>query len=192
MIEDLLSADPRITIGEGTYASSPPVLHPHHAGNRIVIGRYCSLARGVTVFAGGNHPLDSASTHPLRLYFGQAGFEDWSAACGDHEAATVIGNDVWIGDGAMVLSGVTVGDGAVIGARAVVAGDVPPYAVVAGNPARPIRMRFDAARVAALLAIRWWDWPRERVAAAASLLSGADIDAFIAFARGAAPGAAHA
>ena len=184
MISQLVVDDARISIGVGTYATSPPVLRPHHPGNRIVIGRYCSLASNVTIFAGGDHPMGRATTHPLALQLGLASYADWSQACGDDRATTTIGSDVWIGDGAMVLSGVRVGDGAVIGARAVVASDVDAYTVVAGNPARPLRRRFDEARIRALLEIRWWDWPAERVAACAELLCGPDIDAFIAHARG--------
>ena len=183
MIRELEVEDPRITVGTGTYATAAPVLQPYHAGNRIVIGKYCSFAHNVTVFAGGNHPLHSVTTHPLMLYLGQASYTDWSAACGDDRAVTVIGSDVWIGDGAMILSGVSVGDGAVIGARSTVAVDIPPYTIVAGNPAQVLRKRFSEAQIAALLEIRWWDWPRERVALTAPHLCSGDVDGFIAVAR---------
>ena len=75
-----------------------------------------------------------------------------------------MGNDVWIGDEAVILSGVTIGDGAIIAARAVVTQDVPPYTIVGGVPARPIRKRYDQASIDQLLALRWWDWPREKLA----------------------------
>lgn len=83
----------------------------------------------------------------------------------DNKGDIVIGNDVWIGYEAVILAGVTIGDGAVIGARAVVAKDVPPYTIVGGVPAKPIRKRFPEEIIAALLELRWWDWPRERIAA---------------------------
>lgn len=185
MITDLVVEDARVSVGTGTYATAMPVLHAHHPGNRIVIGKYCSFARNVTVFAGGNHPLRHVTTHPLMLYFGRATFAEWSEACGDDEDVTVIGNDVWIGDGALILSGVTVGDGAVIGARSTVAADVPPYAVVAGNPARVLRKRFGDAQIDALLGIRWWDWRHEHVASAVPYLCSGNVEAFIAFARAA-------
>ncbi len=183
MIDDLVVDDPRITVGVGTYATTAPVLHAHHPENRILIGKYCSFANNVTIFAGGDHPMLHVTTHPLMLYLGRADYSAWSAACGDDKAVTIVGNDVWIGDGALILSGVTIGDGAVIGARSTVASDVPPYSIVAGNPARVLRRRFSAHQVDALLEIRWWDWPREKIESAAQRICSADIDAFIAFAR---------
>ncbi len=94
-----------------------------------------------------------------------------------------IGNDVWLGHGCTILSGVTVGDGAIVGARAVVTRDVPPYAIAVGSPAREIRKRFSPEQVAAMLEIRWWDWPIEKIDAFGPLLMTPDIDAFIAAAR---------
>jgi len=114
------------------------------------IGAFCSIAADVGIFLGGNH-------HP-----------EW-----------VIGNDVWIGREAVIMSGVTVGDGAVIGAGAVVGRDVPPYTIVVGNPARALRQRFAPEVVERLLAIRWWDWPDERLRRAAGLMQSPDIQAFI-------------
>ncbi len=95
----------------------------------------------------------------------------------------VVGNDVWIGRGAIVRAGVTIGDGAVVGTRAVVTGDVRPYAIVAGDPARELRRRFDDDQIASLLEVRWWDWPAERVRSYAPLLCAGDVDAFLAGAR---------
>ncbi|MEA2220467.1 MAG: hypothetical protein QOJ35_3093 [Solirubrobacteraceae bacterium] len=92
----------------------------------------------------------------------------------------VVGSDVWIARGAVVHGGVRIGDGAVVGARAVVTDDVRPYAVVAGDPAREVRRRFDDEQVAALLDVRWWDWPAERIRAHVELLCAGDVDAFLA------------
>ncbi len=92
----------------------------------------------------------------------------------------VVGNDVWIGRGATIHAGVRIGDGAVVGTRAVVTADVRPYAIVAGDPARELRRRFGDDQVAALLAVRWWDWPPERVRSYAALLCAGDVDAFLA------------
>jgi len=92
----------------------------------------------------------------------------------------VVGSDVWVGHGACILSGIRIGDGAVIGAQAVVSRSVEPYAVVAGNPARQVRLRFSERQVAALLRIRWWDWPYDRIVAELPWLLSPEIDAFIA------------
>jgi acetyltransferase-like isoleucine patch superfamily enzyme len=181
-IPDLTSDDPRVTIGVGTYASSPPLLRPHHANNRIVIGKYCSFAHEVTIFSGGNHPMHFVSMHPLKLYFDQAGMEDWARDCGDEYEVTTIGSDVWLGHGATILGGVNVGDGAVIGSRAVVGSDVPPYGVVAGNPAKLVRKRFSEVQIAALLKLQWWHWPREKIERASRVLCSARLDELLEFA----------
>lgn len=182
-LADLVSDDPRVSVGRASWASSPPILRAHHAGNRIHIGQFCCLGQNVAVFAGGNHPMHQLTQHHLKLYLGVGDFAGWSAACPDNTDITTIGNDVWLGDGCLVLSGVTVGDGAVIGARAVVSRDVPPYAIVAGNPASVIRNRFPDETISRLLQLRWWDWPREDLVACADTLFSDDIDGLAAYAE---------
>ena len=177
------SEDPRISIGAASWAANPPTIRPHHATNRITIGNYCCLGENVTIFAGGDHPTHNITQFHLKLYLGLGGFDDWSAACPGHDDVTTIGNDVWLGDGAIVLSGVTVGDGAAIGARAVVTRDVAPYAIVAGNPAKLVRKRFTDEDIASLLRIAWWNWPREVLVRAAEILSSGDVAALEAFAE---------
>ena len=93
----------------------------------------------------------------------------------DNKGDIVIGNDVWIGYEAVILAGVTVGDGAVVGTRAVVTKDVPPYTIVGGVPAKPIRKRFSEAVIDRLLALQWWDWPEERIAASLEAIQSGDI-----------------
>jgi acetyltransferase-like isoleucine patch superfamily enzyme len=180
MITELVSNDPRVEIGCGTYASGPPLIRPHHPNNRIVIGKFCSLAYDVSIFSGGNHPLDFATTYPLKLYFEIDKFSDWTTDCGDGSATTRIGNDVWIGHGACVLSGANIGDGAVIGARAVVRGDVPSYAIVLGNPAQVIRYRFDQVTISKLLALKWWDWPLDKIKEFAKDISSNNVQNLLA------------
>lgn len=182
-IAPLVSSDPRITVGRYTYG--PPQFKIWSENERIDIGAFCSIAEGVVIFGGGEHRLDWVTTYPLRIALGSPG-----AGSDGHphsKGRTVIGNDVWIGYGAMVVSGVTVGDGACIGAGAVVSRDVPPYAVVVGNPARVVRMRFDEQSIARLLQIRWWEWPIDRIRAFESLLCADDIGAFIAAASAVKP-----
>ena len=135
-------------------------------GDKLVIGKFCSIACGAKfLFTSANHTLRSLSTYPFPLFFEEWGLDQAHVAqAWDNKGDITIGNDVWIGYEAVLLSGVTIGDGAIIGTRAVVTQDVPPYTIVGGVPAKPIRRRFDDATIDALLALRWWDWPREKLA----------------------------
>lgn len=174
-----------ITVGEYTYGHNG--IHVPYWGERgtygnLTIGRYCSIAGGVTVMLGGNHRTDWVTTYPFghihqRVF--PCNVEGHPSTRGDVQ----IGNDVWIGQGATIMSGVTIGDGAVIAANSHVVKDVAPYTIAGGNPARPLRQRFRPDQVESLLAIRWWDWPAEKVAANVELLCDPDIDRFIAAAR---------
>lgn len=175
-IPPLTSTDPRISVGRYTYGS--PLLKVWAEEERIRIGAFCSISDGVVILGGGEHRLDWVTTYPLRIALNSLG-----AGRDGHphtKGSTVIGNDVWIGHAALILSGVSIGDGACIGAGAVVSRDVPPYAVVAGNPARTVRIRYDDSTVARLQAIGWWNWPIERIRAFESMLCSSDIEAFIA------------
>ena len=168
--------DPGIQVGEFTmyndFVHDPRefekknVLY-HYPVNKekLVIGKFCSIAcRAKFLFNSANHTLSSLSTYPFPIFFDEWGLEKSDvAAASDRKGDIVIGNDVWIGYEAVILAGVTIGDGAVIGARAVVTKDVPPYAIVGGVPARVIRSRFPEETVKALLRLKWWDWPAERI-----------------------------
>ena len=133
--------------------------------DRLVIGRFCSIACGAKfLFTSANHSQKSLSTYPFPIFFEEWGLDVQNiTSAWDNKGGIVIGNDVWIGYEAVILSGVTIGDGAVIGARAVVTKDVPPYTVVGGTPAKPIRKRFPEDTISALLKIKWWDWPAEEI-----------------------------
>lgn len=135
-------------------------------GDRLKIGKFCSVACGAKfLFTSGNHSLQSLSTYTFPIFYEQWGLDPKNIRdAWDNKGDIVIGNDVWIGYEAVILSGVTVGDGAVIGTRAVVTKDVPPYTIVGGVPARPIRRRFDPQTIARLEELRWWDWEEERIA----------------------------
>lgn len=167
--------DPLLVVGEHTYGR--PRIVRWDGGTRVVIGKFCSIATGVTVIAGGDHRLDWVTTYPLHAKLNLSGVSP--SDCHISKGDVVIGSDVWIGRGAVILSGVEVGDGAVIGAHSVVAKAVPPYAVVVGNPAAVVSMRFKDEQVRDLLRIRWWDWPLERIVQHAPFLSSADVDGFI-------------
>ena len=134
--------------------------------DKLIIGKFCSIACGAKfLFNSANHTLSSLSTYPFPLLFEEWGLEKKNVADSwDNKGDIVVGNDVWIGYEAVILSGVTIGDGAVIGARAVVTKDVPPYTIVGGVPAKPIKKRFSEESIKKLQSIRWWDWPKEKIA----------------------------
>ena len=145
---------------------------------QLVIGRFCSIACGAKfLFNSANHTLRSLSTYIFPVLFEEWGLdvaripEAW-----DNRGDIVIGNDVWIGYEAVILAGVTIGDGAIVAARAVVTKDVPPYTIVGGVPARPIRKRFPDAEIAQLLELKWWDWPPERIAASIDAIQSGDLE----------------
>jgi len=147
-------------IGDYTYGN--PNLLSWDDKTKLTIGKYCSIAEGVTIILGGGHRMDWITTYPLSVFFDELGScEGHPSTKGDLE----IGHDVWVGYGATILSGIHIGDGAVIAAKAVVTRDVPPYAIVAGNPARIIKYRFDSETIAELLELKWWNWSIETVIA---------------------------
>lgn len=134
--------------------------------DRLIIGKFCSIACGAKfLFTSANHAMSSLSTYPFPLFFEEWGLnrKDVTDAW-DRKGDIVIGNDVWIGYEAVLLSGITIGDGAIIGTRSLVTKDVPPYTIVGGIPAKPIRKRFDEQTIASLIAAKWWDWPKEKIA----------------------------
>lgn len=181
--------DPHIEIGDYTYYDDPDgpehfvakcvLYHYPFIEDRLVIGRFCAIAAGVRfIMNGANHAMSGLSTFPFNIFGGgwEEGFdaETWADAVrGD----TVVGNDVWIGYDATIMPGVTIGDGAVIAAKSVVSRDVPPYAIVAGNPAQTVKRRFDDATVARLLAIGWWNWPPEKISRNLGAIRGGSVDA---------------
>jgi hypothetical protein len=152
------------TIGDHSYG------HPqcYEVGmSRVVIGKYCSISSGVT-FILGNHKMNNVSTYPF-LSFGSSWprsnrlESDHASINPDQQSDLVVGNDVWIGHGATIFSGLFIGDGSVIGANSVVTKSCPPYSIIAGNPSRVIRKRFDDVVIRELLDIKWWNWPDSKV-----------------------------
>ncbi len=180
--------DPSIVVGEYTtyddfvrdprdFQKNNVLYHYPVNHERLSIGKFCSIACGARfLFNSANHALSSLSTYPFPIFFEEWGLpvDDVSRAW-DNKGDIVVGSDVWIGYEAVILAGVTIGDGAIIGARAVVAGDVPPYTIVGGVPARPIRKRFSDDVIEALLELRWWDWRPERIAANLDAIQSGDI-----------------
>lgn len=142
------------------------------------VGKFCSIANA-TIYLGGNHRTDWVSTFPFPAdpdRFPEAKkITDFAVSKGD----VTIGNDVWIGSQAIILSGVTIGDGAVIGAYTVVTKNVPPYAVVVGNPGKIVKYRFDEKTIARLLKIQWWNWPIKKIRENVHLLCSSSMKRFL-------------
>ena len=154
------------------------VLYQYPINNdRLIIGKYCSIACGAKfLFNSANHTMTSLSTYPFPLFFEEWGLEKKNVTnAWDNKEDIVVGSDVWIGYEAVILAGVTIGDGAIIGTRAVVTKDVPPYTIVGGIPAKPIRKRFDDEMISHLLALKWWDWAEERIAQNINLIQSGNI-----------------
>ncbi|MEA4894929.1 MAG: CatB-related O-acetyltransferase [Oscillospiraceae bacterium] len=168
--------NPNITVGDYTmyndFVSDPRLFEKnnvlyHYPVNhdRLIIGRFCSIACGAKfLLTSANHTMNSLSTYPFPIFF-----EDWDldkknvASAWDNKGDIVVGNDVWIGYEAVVLSGVRIGDGAIIGARAVVTKEVPPFTIVGGVPAKEIKKRFDEETINKLQRIEWWNWPDHKI-----------------------------
>jgi acetyltransferase-like isoleucine patch superfamily enzyme len=168
-------------VGDYTYGR-PEILASDAWPCTVEIGKFCSIANGVKIVLDQNHRLDWVTTYPFPI---NADFPEAAEICGHPYANgdVTIGNDVWIGFDAVILSGITIGDGAVIGARSVVSKNVPPYAVVGGSPAKHIKYRFSKDIIAALLAIGWWNWPIEKIRENARFLCSSNISGFIAACR---------
>lgn len=186
-----LVQSPLTEVGEYTYYADPesgPLFERdnilfHYGPGRLVIGRYCGIARGTRFLMGSSSHAMGVSTFPFPM-FGGRWLEAMDVMRGrDLRGDLVVGNDVWIGYSALLLAGITVGDGAVVAAGSVVTSDVPPYAIVAGNPARVVRYRFEEEDRARLLDLAWWTWPVEVVGAHVRDLMSGDVDALARIAR---------
>ena len=176
---------PRIEVGDYSYASAhhppddwaarlAPYLYPF-SPERLILGRFCQIADGVQfITASANHRHDGFSSYPFAIF---GGGTEGRASMPGPGPDTVVGHDVWFGTGATILPGARIGSGAIIGAGTVVGGTVPPYAVVAGNPCRVLRHRFDPDTVARLLDLAWWDWPIAQILASEAAICGGDIAA---------------
>lgn len=180
-------SNPNVIIGDYTYYDDPEdsedferniLYHFPFIGDRLIIGKFCALARGIKfIMNGANHKLEGFSTYPFQI-FGN-GWEKVAPQAGElpYKGDTVIGNDVWIGYEAVMMPGVQVGDGAIIAAKSVVVSDVAPYTIVGGNPAKCIRQRFDDDTIQSLLKIAWWNWDIEKITRNLENIVAADIEA---------------
>ena len=163
-----------IEVGDFTYGK--PIVYQWDRTTKLKIGKFCSIGGNVQILLGGEHHHEWITTYPFDVLLDGM----TAKSKGDVE----IGNDVWIGDDAMILSGVRIGDGAVIGAKALVTKDVQAYEIVGGVPAEHIRWRFGKMREAVRVwRLEWWNWPIEKIAEAEPLLRAGDIDAIEDFDR---------
>ena len=165
----------RVVLGEHSYGM--PIVDTFDGDDtRLIVGRYSAIASSARIVLGGAHPTDRVTTFPLRRRLGLPHVADgFPSSAGD----IVVGNDVWISSAATILAGVRLGDGCVVAAGAVVTRDVPPYAIVAGVPARVLRYRVPPEQRERLLRLAWWDWPDARVRESVSELSSSDVEGFL-------------
>jgi virginiamycin A acetyltransferase len=144
----------RVSIGYKSYCGSPPEIYMWEKDCRVDIGKYCSIANDCKFITGANHRIDWITTYP---FFG----------CKHGHPAPqgniLLGNDIWLGNSVTVGGGVTIGDGAVVATESLVVKDVPPYAIVGGNPAKIIKYRFDETTISNLLKIQWWNWNKKTI-----------------------------
>ena len=175
-------SNPNIIVGDYTYYDDPEgverfndnvLYHFDFIGDKLIIGRFCQIAAGTRfIMNGANHSLEGFSTFPFKI-FGNA----WeniplnSKSKGD----TIVGNDVWIGYGAVIMPGINIGDGAIIASRSIVTADVAPYTIVGGNPAKLIRQRFDDDIVKFLRELQWWNWSIEKISKYANAIALGDL-----------------
>ena len=178
---------PNIQVGEYTYyddIDGPEQFQDHvthhypFLGDKLIIGKFCAIAAGTKFIMGpANHRISSVTTYPFHVFGGV-----WAENTPPHldqlprKGDIVVGNDVWIGRESVILPGVTIGDGAIVAAYSVVTRDVPPYTLAGGNPARPLKPRFDPELTQLLLAFRWWDLPSKELAATLPLLCEEDLE----------------
>lgn len=173
--------NPNIIVGDFTYISDSNfeshVTHHYDFNNdKLIIGKFCQIASGVEfVMNGANHQMNSISTFPFNI------FEGWDADAPEIsdlplKGDTIIGNDVWIGQNAVILPGVHIGDGAIIGANSVVGNDVPAYTIFVGNPAKEVRKRFDSEMIDLMLKFKWWDKSIDEINALIPLLTCSNIE----------------
>ncbi len=185
-IKNVINA-PNIQIGDYTYYDDPVdptgfeknnvLFNWPEFGDKLIIGKFCSIACGTQFIMGAsNHRISSVTTYPFNVFGGV-----WEANTPPHlsqlpfKGDTVVGNDVWFGRECVIMPGVKIGDGAIVAARSVVTKDVEPYSLVAGNPARLVKKRFDDEMIELLLKLKWWDFAPEKLAGILPLLCSDDL-----------------
>lgn len=177
--------NPNIMVGDYTYYDDFEDVynfeknvkyHFDFIGDQLIIGKFCMIASGAQfIMNGGNHLSEAISAYPFAI-FGNGWEGAMEGKSYPHKGNTVIGNDVWIGHNATIMPGLTIGDGAIVATNATVTRDVPPYAIVGGNPAQVIRKRFSDEQIEALLQVQWWNWDIQKITDHVQVLTGADVE----------------
>jgi acetyltransferase-like isoleucine patch superfamily enzyme len=163
-------------IGKYTYGAPTTVSYGHEA--KLYIGSFCSIASNLSVYLGGNHPMEIITTYPFGIIYKHA-FPNVPPVVAATKGDVRIGNDVWIGSNVTIMAGVTIGDGAVLACNSHVVRNVQPYSVVGGNPAQFIKFRFTEEQREKLLRIKWWEWEDDKINQNLPLLLDMDINKFI-------------
>lgn len=181
--------NPNIIVGDYSYYDDAEdsenfernvLYHFPFIGDRLIIGKFCAIARGVKfIMNGANHKISGISTYPFQI-FGNG----WEKVMPDmkdlpYKGDTFIGNDVWIGFDSLIMPGVSIGNGSIISSRSVVVSDVEPYTIVGGNPAKQIRKRFEPEQIDSLNKISWWDWPIEKITEHLEVIVSGDIEKLV-------------
>ena len=189
-LKNVISA-PNILVGDYTYYDDPVdptafernnvLFNYPEFGDRLIIGKFCSIACGAKfLFTSANHTLKSLSTYPFPIFFEEWGLDQTAVTdAWDNKGDIIIGSDVWIGYESVILSGVTIGNGAIIGTRAVVTKDIPPYTIAGGVPAKPLRKRFPQETISRLLELKWWDWPAGQIRMNIAAIQSGSLDRLI-------------
>jgi len=180
--------NPNIIVGDYTYYDDFENVenfeknvkyHFDFIGDQLIIGKFCMIASDVKfIMNGANHLTDSLSTYPFAI-FGNGWENAMEGKTYPKKGDINIGNDVWIGYNATIMSGVTIGDGAIIAANSTVIKDVEPYSIVGGNPAKEIKKRFSKAVILKLLELQWWNWDIEKITRNIQNLTGAEIEKIV-------------
>jgi chloramphenicol O-acetyltransferase type B len=172
---------PTYTIGTASYGI--PIIHSNHGLTTLKIGAYCSIASNVQIFLGGQHCINWVSSYPFPFFYHMDEQFKKNSLLADSRGDVVIGSDVWLCANCIILSGVTIGHGAVIANGAVVSRDVEPYAVMAGNPAKLVKWRFDEPTRIALLESKWWEWPENEIKGILNKLCTNDVSELLNYSK---------
>lgn len=182
-------SNPNVIVGDYSYYDDPVdsenferniLYHFPFIGDKLIIGKFCAIGCGAKfIMNGANHNLNGITTYPFEIFPGTWREELQGKIDYPYKGDTVIGNDVWIGYDALIMPGVTIGDGAIIASRSVVTADVSPYTIVGGNPAKPIKQRFENEIIDQLLQLKWWDWDVEKITRNLPALVQAKLDSLI-------------